>query len=64
MNLNNFKVNTIQQYHVLEYLKKHFEPNTFIKIESIDRYTMKVVDTDGVTTCFKDTGIEVVRWHQ
>lgn len=63
MKLNKFKANTIQQYHVLEFLRKNFAPETFSKIKLIDRYTIKVVDTDDAIIHYKDACEGVIKWQ-
>lgn len=40
------KVDTIQQYYVLEYLKDNFYVEE-LKLTLIDRYTIRVKDTNG-----------------
>lgn len=40
------KVETVQQYYVLQYLKDNFDME-YIKLELIDRYTIRVQDTNG-----------------
>lgn len=40
------KVETVQQYYVMEYLKDNFDME-YIKLELIDRYTIRVKDTNN-----------------
>ena len=40
------KVETVQQYYVLEYLKDNFYME-YITLTLIDRYTIRVKDTNG-----------------
>lgn len=40
------KVETVQQYYVLQYLKDNFDME-YIKLELIDRYTIRVKDANG-----------------
>lgn len=40
------KVETVQQYYVLQYLKDNFDME-YIKITLIDRYTIRVKDGNG-----------------
>lgn len=49
MNLQTFKAETIQQYYILEHLRKHFLPGTLKRIELVDRYTVLIEDRESVT---------------
>lgn len=40
------KVDTIQQYYVMQYLKDNFDME-YIKLTLIDRYTIRVKDVNG-----------------
>ena len=40
------KVETVQQYYVLQYLKENFYME-YIKLELIDRYTIRVKDINN-----------------
>ena len=40
------KVETVQQFYVLQYLKDNFDME-YIKLELIDRYTIRVKDTNN-----------------
>ena len=40
------KVETVQQFYVMEYLKDNFDME-YIKLELIDRYTIRVKDSNG-----------------
>lgn len=40
------KVETVQQYYVKEFLKDNFDME-YIKLTLIDRYTIRVKDTNG-----------------
>lgn len=40
------KVDTIQQYYVMQYLKDNFDME-YIKLILIDRYTIRVKDVNG-----------------
>lgn len=40
------KVDTIQQFYVMEYLKENFDME-YIKLTLIDRYTIRVKDANG-----------------
>lgn len=40
------KVDTIQQFYVMEYLKDNFDME-YIKLELIDRYTIRVKDANN-----------------
>lgn len=40
------KVETVQQYYVLQYLKDNFDME-YIKLTLIDRYTIRVKDANG-----------------
>lgn len=40
------KVETVQQYYVMEYLKDNFDME-YIKLELIDRYTIRVKDVNN-----------------
>lgn len=40
------KVNTIEQYKVLQYIEDNFEMN-YITLELIDRYTIRITDRNN-----------------
>lgn len=40
------KVDTVQQFYVMEYLKDNFDIE-YIKLELIDRYTIRVQDANN-----------------
>lgn len=46
------KVETVEQYKVLEFLKENFYMES-IKLKLIDRYTIEVTDGNGDTMNFK-----------
>lgn len=46
------KVNSIEQFKILEYLKENLEIELF-ELELIDRNTIKVTDAKGETMNFK-----------
>lgn len=52
------KVNTIEQYKVLKYIEDNFEMN-YITLELIDRYTIRITDTnnDSMDFIYKDGNI-------
>ena len=55
VNKNNIiknQVNTIEQYKVLNYLKDTFNTD-YIAIYLVDRYTIKVIDTNNDIGYFK-----------
>lgn len=46
------KVNTIEQFKVLEFLKSNFEMDC-IELELLDRYSIKVTDKTGDILTFR-----------
>ncbi|WP_438335208.1 hypothetical protein ACIR03_02475 [Clostridium cochlearium] len=46
------KVNTVEQFKVLQFLEKNFEIELF-ELELIDRYSIKVTDSTGESMVFK-----------
>lgn len=53
------KVNTVEQFKVLEYIKAHFIMEE-VTLELIDRYTIEVTDKVGETIKFRyDNGFVV-----
>lgn len=46
------RVNTVEQFKVLEFIKKNFDMN-YITLELIDRYTIEVEDRTGEKMKFK-----------
>lgn len=46
------KVDTIEQFKVLEFLKSNFEMD-YIELELLDRCSIKVTDPTGDTLVFK-----------
>ncbi|WP_189910968.1 hypothetical protein [Clostridium cochlearium] len=46
------KVNTVEQFKVLQFLKKNFEIELF-KLELLDRYSIQVTDSTGESMVFK-----------
>ncbi|MCD3194211.1 hypothetical protein G8S49_01295 [Clostridium botulinum C] len=46
------KVNTVEQFKVLEFLKENFELNLF-KVELLDRYSIKITDSESESMIFK-----------
>ena len=49
---NNPKVKTIEQFKVLQFIRKHFDMN-YLTLVYLDRYTVKVTDKSGDTMSFK-----------
>lgn len=49
------KVNTVEQFKVLQFLKKNFEIELF-GLELLDRYSIKVTDQTGECMIFKWDG--------
>jgi hypothetical protein len=47
----NMKVNTVEQFKVLEFIKENFEIE-YIKLELIDRNSIKVIDAKGESCIF------------
>lgn len=45
------KVNTVEQFKVLEFIKENFEIE-YIKLELIDRNSIKVIDAKGESCIF------------
>lgn len=52
------KVNTVEQYKILKYIKDNFEMN-YITLELIDRYTIKITDrnNDSMDFIYKDGNV-------
>ncbi|SQB33965.1 hypothetical protein [Clostridium cochlearium] len=46
------KVNTVEQFKVLQFLKENFEIELF-KLELLDRYSIQVTDSTGESMVFK-----------
>lgn len=46
------KVNTVEQFKVLQFLENNFEIELF-ELELIDRYSIKVTDSTGESMTFK-----------
>ncbi|KEI11772.1 hypothetical protein [Clostridium novyi] len=46
------KVNTVEQFKVLQYLKENFELNLF-KVELLDRYSIKITDIKNESMIFR-----------
>ena len=46
------KVNTVEQFKVLQFLKENFEIELF-ELELLDRYSIKVTDSTGDKMIFK-----------
>ncbi|WP_187291200.1 hypothetical protein [Clostridium sp. K25] len=53
------KVNTVEQFKVLQYLKENFELNLF-KVELLDRYSIKITDIKNESMIFKYENGKVV----
>ena len=53
------KVNTAEQFKVLQFLRKNFEIELF-ELELIDRYSIKVKDQTGESMIFKYENGKVV----
>lgn len=45
------KVNTVEQFKVLEHIKANFEME-HIKVEIVDRFSLKVTDKEGFNLVF------------
>lgn len=45
------KAETVEQYHVLQYLEKHFDLSQ-VKVDLVDRYCVRVTDHTGESLCF------------
>lgn len=45
------KVNTIEQYKIIQFIREHFEID-FIDIEIVNRYSLKVIDHVGDSIVF------------
>ena len=56
------KVNTVEQFKVLQFLRKNFEIELF-GLELIDRYSIKVTDSTGDKMIFKWDGKKVT-WDE
>ena len=52
------KVNTVEQYKILKYIKDNFEMN-YITLELIDRYTIRITDrnNDSMDFIYKDGNV-------
>lgn len=46
------KVNTVEQFKVLQFLKEQFELELF-ELELLDRYSIKITDSTGDKMIFK-----------
>lgn len=46
------KVDTIEQFKVLDYLKQEFNTNE-VMLYLVDRFTIKLIDKNNETACFK-----------
>jgi len=58
------KVETLQQYYVMEYLKDNFYVEE-LKLTLIDRYTIRVKDTNGdVMDFYWDTESNSVKYKE
>lgn len=58
------KVETVQQYYVMEYLKDNFYME-YITMTLIDRYTIRVKDTNGdVMDFYWDTESNSVKYKE
>lgn len=51
-NVNKSQVNTIEQFKVLDYLKKIFDISV-VKLYLIDKYTIKLIDKNNKIGYFK-----------
>ncbi|WP_278523236.1 hypothetical protein [Clostridium cochlearium] len=56
------KVNTVEQFKVLQFLKEQFEIELF-KLELMDRYSIQVTDLRGESMIFKWDGKKVT-WDE
>jgi hypothetical protein len=54
------KVNTVEQYHVIEFIKQHFDMDS-ITVSEVNRNTLKVIDQTGEEMNFYYVNGEV-RW--
>lgn len=55
----NIKAETVEQYHILRYIKQHLETEHF-EIELVHRYCVKITDTLGESLCLTWDGSKVV----